>query len=72
MGGEAQASDDISELKFFELDELGEVPATPLVRQVLNDVGLLARILRTNPRESNESKDGVPHQCFPKGFAPQR
>jgi len=39
VGGEARASDDISELKFFELDELGEVPVTPLVRRVLVDAG---------------------------------
>jgi 8-oxo-dGTP diphosphatase len=41
VGGEARASDDISELKFFELDELGEVPVTPLVRRVLADAGFI-------------------------------
>ncbi len=41
VGGEAKASDDISELKFFELDELGEVPVTPLVRRVLVDAGFV-------------------------------
>ena len=41
VGGEAKASDDISELKFFELDELGEVPVTPLVQRVLVDAGFL-------------------------------
>jgi len=41
VGGEAKASDDISELKFFELDELGEVPVTPLVRRVLADAGFI-------------------------------
>ncbi len=41
VGGEARASDDISELKFFELDELGEVPVTPLVRRVLIDAGFI-------------------------------
>ena len=40
-GGEPRASDDISELKFFELDELGEVPVTPLVRRVLMDAGFI-------------------------------
>jgi len=39
VGGEAKASDDISELKFFRLDELGEVPVTPLVKRVLIDAG---------------------------------
>jgi 8-oxo-dGTP diphosphatase len=41
VGGEPKASDDISELKFFELDELGEVPVTPLVRRVLIDAGFV-------------------------------
>src|SRR5579864_1011557 len=41
VGGEAKASDDISELKFFELRELGEVPVTPLVRRVLADAGFV-------------------------------
>jgi len=41
VGGEARASDDISELKFFELRELGEVPVTPLVRRVLIDAGFV-------------------------------
>jgi 8-oxo-dGTP diphosphatase len=41
VGGEPKASDDISELKFFELDELGEVPITPLVRRVLIDAGFI-------------------------------
>jgi 8-oxo-dGTP diphosphatase len=41
VGGEAKASDDISELKFFELEELGEVPVTPLVRRVLIDAGFV-------------------------------
>lgn len=41
VGGEAKASDDISELRFFELDELGEVPVTPLVRRVLSDAGFI-------------------------------
>jgi len=41
VSGEARPSDDISELKFFELDELGEVPVTPLVRRVLADAGFV-------------------------------
>jgi acetyl-CoA carboxylase carboxyl transferase subunit beta len=41
VGGEPRASDDISELKFFELDELGEVPVTPLVQRVLIDAGFI-------------------------------
>ncbi len=46
IGGTPKASDDLSELKFFELDELGEVPLTPLVRQVLIDAGLLGTPLQ--------------------------
>jgi 8-oxo-dGTP diphosphatase len=49
VGGEAKASDDISELRFFELDELGEVPVTPLVRRVLVDAGFL--IDRARPQK---------------------
>src|SRR5689334_15879770 len=41
IGGVAQASDDLSEIRFFPLHELGEAPTTPLVRRVLCDAGLL-------------------------------
>ena len=41
VSGEARPSDDISELRFFELDELGEVPVTPLVRRGLADAGFV-------------------------------
>jgi 8-oxo-dGTP diphosphatase len=54
VGGEPKASDDISELKFFELDELGEVPITPLVRRVLIDAGFIldrARPQRTQAEQ---------------------
>ncbi len=44
VGGEPKASDDISELKFFPLDELGEVPVTPLVRRVLMDAGFISTV----------------------------
>jgi 8-oxo-dGTP diphosphatase len=50
VGGAAKASDDLSELKFFELKELGEVPVTPLVRQVLIDAGYV--LDRTKPQHS--------------------
>src|SRR5580704_14652958 len=49
VGGEAKPSDDISELRFFELDELGEVPVTPLVRRVLIDAGFV--LDRTKPQK---------------------
>ena len=34
-------SDDVSEVKFVSLQELGSLPLTPLVRQVLKDAGYL-------------------------------
>jgi acetyl-CoA carboxylase carboxyl transferase subunit beta len=37
VGGKAKGSDDLSEVKFFSLRELGDVPTTPLVRRVLQD-----------------------------------
>jgi len=41
IGGTPNPSDDLSEVRFFCLDELGYVPITPLVRQVLADAGLI-------------------------------
>jgi len=38
-------------LKFFELDELGEVPVTPLVRRVLADAGF--EIGRAKPQAAD-------------------
>ena len=61
VSGEARASDDISELKFFELDELGEVPVTPLVRQVLIDAGFV-------PSEKEET--AVREQQIPFALVP--
>lgn len=43
IGGTPRASDDLSEVKLFSLDQLGDVPTTPLVRKVLADAGLIAR-----------------------------
>lgn len=42
IGGVPQASDDLSEIRFFSLHELGEAPTTPLVRRVLCDAGLVS------------------------------
>lgn len=39
--GTIKASDDLSEVRFFSVEELGNVPVTPLVRTVLEDAGLL-------------------------------
>ena len=49
VGGNLRASDDISEVKFVSLDELGDLPLTPLVREVLTDAGYVGerRSLRT-------------------------
>ena len=41
IGGDLRASDDISEVKFVSLRELGDLPLTPLVRTVLADAGLI-------------------------------
>ena len=41
VSGTPNASDDLSEVKFFQADELGYISLTPLVRRVLEDAGLL-------------------------------
>jgi 8-oxo-dGTP diphosphatase len=41
VGGDLNPSDDISEVKFVSLHELGNLPLTPLVRQVLADAGFI-------------------------------
>ncbi len=43
IGGTPKASDDLSDIRFFALEELGDVPVTPLVRRVLEDAQLLRR-----------------------------
>ncbi len=45
VGGYLQASDDVSEVKFVSLHELGDLPLTPLVREVLSDAGYLGEKL---------------------------
>ena len=42
-GGQPKASDDLSELKFVPIEELGGMLTTPLVRRVLEDAGFLSR-----------------------------
>ncbi len=39
--GTPKASDDLSEVRFFSVDELTHIPVTPLVRRVLEDARLL-------------------------------
>jgi len=46
VGGSLKASDDLSEVRFFPVEDLGNVPVTPLVRRVLEDAGLLTRQLK--------------------------
>ncbi len=41
IGGTPNASDDLSEVRFFRAEELGNIPLTPLVRRVLEDAGML-------------------------------
>jgi 8-oxo-dGTP diphosphatase len=43
ISGTPKASDDLAELRFASLDELGDLPTTPLVRKVLADAGFLLR-----------------------------
>ncbi len=43
IGGTPKASDDLSAIRFFALEELAEVCMTPLVRRVLEDAELLPR-----------------------------
>jgi 8-oxo-dGTP diphosphatase len=42
VGGVISAADDISEVRFVPMQELAELPLTPLVRQALMDAGLIA------------------------------
>jgi 8-oxo-dGTP diphosphatase len=41
IGGTPKASDDLSEVRFFEAEELTYISLTPLVRKVLQDAGIL-------------------------------
>jgi len=41
IGGTPKASDDLSQVRFFQAEELGDISLTPLVRKVLEDAGLL-------------------------------
>ncbi|HXM47302.1 MAG TPA: NUDIX domain-containing protein [Pyrinomonadaceae bacterium] len=49
VGGIAKASDDISELAFFSSDQLSDLQTSPLVRRVLADAGLVARVAQLSP-----------------------
>jgi ADP-ribose pyrophosphatase YjhB (NUDIX family) len=41
IGGTPKASDDLSDVRFFEAEELSCISLTPLVRRVLEDAGVL-------------------------------
>src|SRR5580704_19175126 len=41
VAGTLKASDDLSAVRFFRAEELGQIALTPLVRRVLEDAGLL-------------------------------
>jgi 8-oxo-dGTP diphosphatase len=51
-GGQLRASDDVSEVKFVSLHELGDLPLTPLVRQVLADAGYIGESLLPAPEKT--------------------
>ncbi|HXP86527.1 MAG TPA: NUDIX domain-containing protein [Bryobacteraceae bacterium] len=55
VGGVLRASDDISEVKFVSLHELGDLPLTPLVRAVLADAGYIGEKLPTHFEPSGSS-----------------
>ncbi len=42
VGGTPNASDDLSQVRFFRAEELDSLPLTPLVRKVLQDAGLVS------------------------------
>ena len=48
-GGEPSASDDLSDVRFFSSEELSNLEMTPLVREVLRDVGLLCQTVVPSP-----------------------
>lgn len=57
IGGTPQASDDVSELRFASLEELGQLPVTALVHRVLQDAGLLeSESMRREPARSIQEK----------------
>jgi len=49
VGGQAKASDDLSELAFFATDKLSDLQTSPLVRKVLTDAGFIAHRVVQQP-----------------------
>jgi 8-oxo-dGTP diphosphatase len=60
IGGVLRASDDISEVRFVSLRELGDLPLTPLVREVLADAGYIG--------EKGSSKADAQESSMPSLF----
>lgn len=65
VGGDLRASDDISEVKFVSLNELGDLPLTPLVRQVLVDAGFIGK---ESPQRGDALESQTPY-LFPIAIA---
>jgi 8-oxo-dGTP diphosphatase len=61
VSGNLQASDDISEVKFVSISELGDLALTPLVREVLADAGYIDDTLLTHA----EPADSAALDLFP-------
>jgi len=55
VGGHLRASDDISEVKFVSLHELGDLPLTPLVKEVLADAGYIGEKLSAHVESSSSA-----------------
>ena len=54
VGGNPKPSDDLSEITFASLEELGALPTTPLVRQVLMDAGFIAEETKPVPQRHTQ------------------
>ena len=53
IGGTPRASDDLSDVRFFPAEELGDLSLTPLVRRVLEEAGLIQiKVLAAGQRRS--------------------
>lgn len=59
VGGVLRASDDISEVKWVSLHELGDLPLTPLVRKVLADAGYIGEKLPVHVEPDETAEPGL-------------
>ena len=53
LGGIPKASDDLSDVRFVPVEELGNLMTTPLVHQVLSDAGFIGPEPTVRRRKSN-------------------